>query len=83
VTAISAPFFVANPNEDLWMCVVPINDTQCIHFHVFWHADRKMNEEPLRSNMLKHVGLDDEALRNFNLTYDTVDAANLPSRRNH
>ena len=83
VTAISAPFFVANPNEDLWMCVVPINDTQCVHFHVFWHAERRMNEEPLRSNMLKHVGLDDEALRNFNLTYDTLNAPNPPNRRNH
>jgi phthalate 4,5-dioxygenase len=42
-----------------------------------------MNEEPLRSNMLKHVGLDDQALRNFNMTYDTVNAADVPNRRNH
>jgi phthalate 4,5-dioxygenase len=28
ITAVTAPFFVANPNEDLWMCVVPINDHQ-------------------------------------------------------
>jgi phenylpropionate dioxygenase-like ring-hydroxylating dioxygenase large terminal subunit len=83
ITAVTAPFYVANPNEDLWMCVVPINDYQCIHFHVFFHPERKMNEEPLRSNMLKHVGLDDEALRNFNMTYDTVGAPGAPSRRNH
>jgi phthalate 4,5-dioxygenase len=42
-----------------------------------------MNEEPLRSSMLKHVGLDDEALRNFNMTYDTVGAPGAPDRRNH
>lgn len=83
VTAVTAPFYVANPNEDLWMCVVPINDYQCVHFHVFYHPERRMNEEPLRSNMLKHVGLDDEALRNSNMTYDTVGAPGAPSRRNH
>ena len=83
ITAITAPFFVANPNEDLWMCVVPINDSQCVHFHVFFHPERKMNEEPLRSNMLKHVGLDDAALRDFNMTYDTIGAAGGPDRRNH
>ena len=83
ITAVTAPFFVANPNEDLWMCVVPINDYQCVHFHVFFHPERRMNEEPLRSNMLKHVGLDDEALRNYNMTYDTVAAPGGPDRRNH
>jgi len=83
VTAVTAPFFVANPNEDLWMCVVPINDYQCVHFHVFFHPERRMNEEPSRSKMLKHVGLDDEALRNYNMTYDTVAAPGAPDRRNH
>jgi phthalate 4,5-dioxygenase len=83
VTAVLAPFAVANPNEDLWMCIVPINDYQCIHFHVWWHPERKMGEEPLRSNMLKHVGLDDEALRKFNMTYDSLADLQQPSRRNH
>ena len=83
ITAVTAPFFVANPNEDLWMCVVPINDYQCVHFHVFFHPKRRMNEEPLRSNMLKHVGPDEEALRNYNMTYDTVAAAGGPDRRNY
>jgi phthalate 4,5-dioxygenase oxygenase subunit len=42
-----------------------------------------MNEEPLRSNMLEHVGLDAEALRNYNMTYDTVAAPGGPDRRNY
>ena len=83
VTAVLAPFAVANPNEDLWMCIVPINDYQCVHFHVWWHPERKMNEEPLRSNMLKHVGLDEEALRKFNMTYDSLADPDQPNRRNH
>jgi len=42
-----------------------------------------MGEEPLRSNMLKHVGLDDEALRKFNMTYDSLAEPEAPNRRNH
>jgi hypothetical protein len=33
--------------------------------------------------MLKHVGLDDEALRNYSMTYDTLAAPGAPDRRNH
>jgi phthalate 4,5-dioxygenase oxygenase subunit len=83
VTAVLAPFAVANPNEDLWMFVVPINDYRCIHFHVWWDREKHMNEEPLRSNMLKFTGLDDEALQKSGLTYDSLPAAEQPSRRNH
>jgi phthalate 4,5-dioxygenase len=42
-----------------------------------------MNEEPLRSNMLRHVGLDEKALRKFNMTYDSLAAPEQPNRRNH
>jgi len=83
ITAVLAPFQVANPNEDLWMFVVPINDYQSIHFHVWAHPERQMGEEPLRSNMLKHVGLDEEALRNFNMTWDTLNAKDQPDRLNY
>ncbi len=82
ITAFSNPCFIANPNEDLWMCIVPINDEKCIHFHVWWHAERPMGEEPLRSRMLTHVGLDDDALRAYNMTYDTFDDPGRPSLRN-
>ena len=33
--------------------------------------------------MLEHVGLDAEALRNCNMTYDTVAMPGGPYRRNH
>ncbi|TYP80983.1 phenylpropionate dioxygenase-like ring-hydroxylating dioxygenase large terminal subunit [Maritimibacter alkaliphilus HTCC2654] len=82
VTAFSLPCFIANPNEDLFMCVVPINDEQCIHFHVWWHAEREMGKDPLKSNMLKHVGLDPEALANYNMTYETFNDDDRPSLRN-
>ncbi len=82
ITAFIAPFAVANPNEDLWMGVVPINDTQSIHFHVWWHVEKKMGEEPLKTRMIEHVGLDQEALRGLNLTYDTLNSPDKPSRSN-
>ena len=82
ITAFIAPFAVANPNEDLWMAVVPINDTQSIHFHVWWHPERKLGEEPLKSRQLEHVGLDEAALRGLNLTYDTLNAKDQPNRSN-
>ena len=74
VPVVPNPFF----QSIRWMCVVPINDYQCVHFHVFFHPERRMNEEPLRSKMLEHVGLDAEALRNYNMTYDTVAAPGGP-----
>lgn len=82
VTAFIAPFAVANPNEDLWMGVVPINDTQSIHFHVFWHPEKKMGEEPLRSRQLEHIGLDDAAKRQLNMTYDTLNSPDRPNKWN-
>jgi hypothetical protein len=33
--------------------------------------------------MLKHVGLDEEALRKFNMTYDSLAAPEQPNRRNY
>ena len=83
ITAFIAPFAVANPNEDLWMGVVPINDYQSIYFHVFWHREKKMGEEPLRSQQLKFIGMDDDALRAFGLTYDTFRDPDRPSRANN
>jgi hypothetical protein len=32
---------------------------------------------------LKHVGLDNEALRKFNMTYDSLAAPEQPNRRNY
>ncbi|MEQ8346512.1 MAG: Rieske 2Fe-2S domain-containing protein [Sneathiellaceae bacterium] len=82
ITAFSGPCFITNPNEDLFMCMVPINDEQCIHFHVFWHPERPMGEEPLRGNMLRHVGLDEDALRAYNMTYDSFNEPGRPAPRN-
>jgi len=83
ITSLVAPFFVVNPIGNLWMAVVPLNDYQSIYYHVFWDKERRMGEDPERSNQLKFIGLDPEALRDFALTFDTLNDPDRPGVRNN
>jgi phthalate 4,5-dioxygenase oxygenase subunit len=82
VTPFVAPFMVLNANGDIATIVVPISDERSLFFHVFWSPDRKMNEEPLRSQQLKFIGLDEAKLDGFNLSRRTFGAPNAPSLQN-
>jgi len=82
VAAFISPCFIANPNGDLFFAVVPVNDTTSRFYHVWWNPERNIGEEPLRSEQLKFVGLDDEALTRYGLTPETIDTAQRPSREN-
>lgn len=82
ITAFIAPYSVANPNGDLWMSVVPIDDTHSIYFHVWWDAEKMIGQEPARTEHLKFIGLDDDSLKAFGMTYDTIADQAKPSRRN-
>jgi nitrite reductase/ring-hydroxylating ferredoxin subunit len=68
ITAFVAPFFVVNPNGDVLTVVVPASDARSNFFHVFWDTERKINEEPLRTEQLGFVGLDAATLSSFGLT---------------
>jgi phthalate 4,5-dioxygenase len=83
ITAYIAPFAVANPIGNLWMAVVPLNDHQCIYYHVFWDPVRKMAEEPERSAQLNFIGLDQPALAAFGLTFETLHDPDRPRRENN
>lgn len=72
IQAFIPPYSEHNPNGDLWMSVVPIDDHNSIYFHVWWDTSREIGEEPYRSEHLKYIGLDDEALRKFGMTYDSI-----------
>ena len=74
IASFIAPCFVANPNGDLWFAVVPVNDERCIFFHVWWNADKRIGEEPLRGAQLGFVGLDDASLVKYGMTRATCDA---------
>ncbi|HJP69328.1 MAG TPA: Rieske 2Fe-2S domain-containing protein [Sphingomicrobium sp.] len=82
IAAFIAPYSVANPNGDLWMSVVPIDDTHSIYFHVWWNANENIGLEPGRTEHLKFIGLDNSALAAFGMTYDTINDPDKPSRRN-
>jgi phthalate 4,5-dioxygenase len=83
ITAFLAPCFVANPNKDLWLAVVPLDDTHALFHHVWFHPQTKFGDEPLRSQQLEHVGLDLETLARHGMTLSTYNTAVAPTRRNH
>ncbi len=82
VTSFIAPCFIANANGDLLLMVVPINDERCHFFHVWWDAEKPIGEEPLRSQQLVFVGLDEPTLRKYGMTDDTWNTPNAMSLSN-
>lgn len=82
VAAFISPCFIANPNGDLFFAVVPVNDVTTRFYHVWWSSERKIGEEPLRSEQLKFVGLDEEALARYGMTRETANTPLRPSREN-
>ncbi|HSV80538.1 MAG TPA: Rieske 2Fe-2S domain-containing protein [Ramlibacter sp.] len=82
IASFVAPCFVANPNGDLWFAVVPVNDERCNFFHVWWNADKRIGEEPLRTEQLSFVGLDEPTLAKYGMTATTCDGQGAMSWRN-
>lgn len=78
-----APCFVLNPNGDLYFCFTPINDERVLFFHVWWSEERAYGEEPLRSQQLSFVGLDQETLAQFGMTRETSLRPDRPQRDNN
>jgi phthalate 4,5-dioxygenase len=82
VTVFVAPCMVLNANGDLVAIVVPASDERCLFYHLFWDTERKLGEEPLRSEHLKFVGLDDETIDNFGVSVKTYQGSQKPTRAN-
>jgi phthalate 4,5-dioxygenase oxygenase subunit len=82
IASFIAPCFVANPNGDLWFAIVPVNDERCVLFHVWWSAEKRIGEEPLRSQQLGFVGLDGASLAKYGMTRSTCDSAQAMSWAN-
>jgi hypothetical protein len=83
VASFVPPCFILNPNGDLFFAVVPVNDHRCLFIHVWWSAEKKVGEEPLKSQQLEFVGLDQQALEAFGLTLKTCDTAAAASPANN
>lgn len=82
VASFVAPCFVANPNGDLWFAVVPVNDERCRFFHIWWNADQPIGTEPLRTQQLSFVGLDEPTLAKYGMTAETCDGPHAMSWQN-
>ena len=79
VASFIAPCFVANPNGDLWFAVVPVNDERCNFYHVWWNAEKPIGQEPLRTQQLSFVGLDEPTLTKYGMTAATCDGPDTMS----
>jgi phthalate 4,5-dioxygenase len=82
VTTFVAPFTILNANGDIGLFVVPDGDTRTSFIHVFWDRKRKINQEPLRTQQLKFVGLDQQEQDSFGISPRTADVAGKPSPDN-
>ncbi|MBV8409514.1 MAG: Rieske 2Fe-2S domain-containing protein [Alphaproteobacteria bacterium] len=83
IAACVPPCFILNPNGDLFFALVPVSDTRTLFFHVWWDAEKKIGEEPLRSRQLEFVGLDQAALDAYGLSLATCDAPHAACRANN
>src|SRR5260370_22719482 len=83
IASFLPPCFILNPNGDLFFAMVPVSDTRTLFFHVWWNADKKIGEEPLRSRQLEVVGLDHAALDAYGLSLRTCDSPQAACRANN
>jgi hypothetical protein len=82
VAAFIAPCFIANPNGDLFFLVVPVNDVTTRFYHVWWNTERRIGEEPQRTEQLKFVGLDEQSLSRHGMTPESAITGKRPAREN-
>ncbi|QHE85509.1 Rieske 2Fe-2S domain-containing protein [Hydrogenophaga sp. BPS33] len=82
VASFVAPFSVANPNGNLWLAAVPMNDERCYFFHVLWDEVQKVGLEPLRSKQKTFTGLDTPTLEQYGMTWETCDGPRTMKREN-
>jgi phenylpropionate dioxygenase-like ring-hydroxylating dioxygenase large terminal subunit len=82
IASFIAPCFIANANGDVMLLIVPVNDTRCNFFHIWWDAEKRVGEDPLRTQQLTFVGLDEPTLVKFGMTPETCDSVAAMSWKN-
>jgi len=80
IASFVPPCFILNPNGDLFFALVPVSDTRTLFFHVWWDANKKIGEDPLRSQQLEFVGLDPASLDAYGLSLRTCDSPQAACR---
>jgi phenylpropionate dioxygenase-like ring-hydroxylating dioxygenase large terminal subunit len=82
VCSFISPFWVCNPNSDMFHCFVPLTDEKTAFYHVWWDGVTKFGENPSALQRRVAIGLDDATLEAHGMTRKTFDGPDRPSRAN-
>lgn len=82
VASFLSPFWIYNPNGDLCMAMVPVNDHMTALFHVWYDGKNKFGDEPLKTVQKRQTGLEDSTLEAHGMTRATRHGPNRMSREN-
>tara|TARA_R110000772_G_scaffold73034_6_gene159027 strand:- start:879 stop:2165 length:1287 start_codon:yes stop_codon:yes gene_type:complete len=82
VCSFIAPFWVCNPNGDLYHCFVPMSDEKTAFYHIWWDGETKFGEGPGATARKAAIGLDDEKLEAHGMTRTSFYGPNRLSRAN-
>jgi phenylpropionate dioxygenase-like ring-hydroxylating dioxygenase large terminal subunit len=82
ITSFIAPFWMINPNGDIVVAVVPMSDEKSAFYTVWWDGQNRFGEEPLRSQSLDTIGVDQATLEKYGHTRATFGTSARASREN-
>jgi phthalate 4,5-dioxygenase len=82
VTALVAPFWVLNPNGDIFVGCVPMTDTKTAFYTLSWDGKKPYGQDPLRTQQLTMIGFDQETLEAYGQTRATFDGPGRMRREN-
>jgi phenylpropionate dioxygenase-like ring-hydroxylating dioxygenase large terminal subunit len=82
ITSFIAPFWMINPNGDIVVAVVPMSDEKSAFYTVWWDGQNRFGEEPLRSQSLDTIGIDQATLEKYGHTRATFGTSARASREN-
>jgi len=82
ITSFIAPFWQINPNGDIVVAVVPMSDEKTAFYTLWWDGQHRFGEEPLRSQSLDTIGVDQATLEKYGHTRATFGTPARASREN-
>lgn len=82
VCAVVSPFWVFNPNGDLFHAFVPLSDEKTAFYHIWWDGQTRFGDEPSATNRPAAIGLDNATLARYGMTRSTFNGPDRMSRDN-
>lgn len=82
IAAFLAPFWVLNPNGDIWVAMVPMTDEKTAVYTVWWDGEKEFGTEPLASQQRRLIGHEPETLEAYGQTRKSYYGPNRMGRQN-